>query len=229
MPPVPFARVFALTADKMEQLSALGQKKTMIGKPETLELITLRKIYCMLNDVKVVGIDSADFTRNDIKKVYNAAVLDDATVILDTNQIDQLRQSNSLEKTIYHEVIHLFQRQAPDAKIDGLTQIGNSQYIDSFDDTGEVNSLHYLWLYEAFAEYMSMQLNDSKIPLTYKNMVGYLNTLNLITLIRPDYQEDSIAMTMTKCFYRNLAERTANADVTLEDFQYFCFNKSSFI
>lgn len=257
-----------------------------------LDEITLRKIYCMLNDVKVVGIDSADFTRNDIKKVYNAAVLDDATVILDTNQIDQLRQSNSLEKTIYHEVIHLFQRQAPDAKIDGLTQIGNSQYIDSFDDTGEVNSLHYLWLYEASAEYMSMQLNDSKIPLTYKNMVGYLNTLNLITLIQPDYQEDSIAisqmsndpdriyevldattaeekrelmyllysiccisddredfvgaynrkygtgsfeantdtiknemrasiaMTMTKCFYRNLAECTANADVTLEDIFY---------
>ena len=65
-----------------------------------------------------------------------------------------------------------------------------------------------------------MRLNDSKIPLIYKNMVGYLNTLNLITLIRPDYQEDSIAMTMTKCFYRNLAERTANADVTLEDTFY---------
>lgn len=253
---------------------------------------TLQKVYCMLNDVKVVGIDSSDYTKNDLKTVYNAAVMDDGAVVLDINQINTLTQDNSLEKTIYHEAIHLFQRQAPDARIDGLTQIGSSQYVDAFDDTGEVNSLHYLWLYEASAEFMSMQLNDSKIPVTYKNMVGYLNTLNLITLIRPDYEEDSIATsqlsnnpdkiydvlgadtpeeieeirnmlysiccisddredfasvyeiqygtgslidnstavkdemrtgiakTMTKFFYRNLAERVANTDVTMEDAFY---------
>ncbi len=259
---------------------------------DSLDEVTLRKVYCMLNDVKVVGIDSSDFTKNDLKKVYNAAVLEDAAVVLDTNQINQLRQSNSLEKTIYHEVVHLFQRQAPAAKIDGFTQIGGSQYVEAFDDTGEINSLHYLWLYEASAEYMSMHMNDSKIPTVYNNMVGYLNTLNLITLLQPEYGADSIAVsqmsndpdkiyavlgasddeekrelmymlysiccisndredftgaydkeygsgsftnnkdtiknemrtsigkTMIKYFYRNLAERIANADVTLEDAFY---------
>lgn len=259
---------------------------------DSLDEVTLKKVYSMINDVKVVGIDSSDFTKNSIRKVYNAAALDDGTIALDLKEIKKITQDKGVEKTIYHEVAHLFQRQAPDAKIDGLTQIGGSQYVESFDNTGEVNSLHYLWLYEASAELMSMDLNESKKPLVYKNMVGYLNTLDLITLIRPGYEEDSIAIsqmsndpnkifevmgattneekveimymlysicyisdnredftgayenqygkgsltndtdkvknemrasmakTMTKYFYRNLAERVANADVTMEDAFY---------
>ncbi len=258
---------------------------------DELDEDTLRKVYCMLNDVKVVGIDSSDFTKNIYRTVFNAAVMDDGAVVLDTAQIDKLRQADSLEKTIYHEVIHLFQRQAPDARISGLTQIGSSLYVEAFDETGEVNSLHFQWLYESCAEFMSMHMNDSKKPVVYANMVGYLNTLNTITLIRPDYEEDSIPVsqmsndpeelyealgaapeekneirnmlysiccisddredfgsvyeaqygegslvecttevkddmrtsigkTMTKLFYRNLAERVADTDVTLEDVYY---------
>ncbi len=259
---------------------------------DDLDDMTLRKIYCMLSDVKVVGIDSTDFTKNDLKTVYNAAVMDDGAVVLDTAEIEKLRQDNSLEKTVYHEIIHLFQRQAPAAKIDGLTQIGSSQYVEAFDETGEINSLHFLWLYEASAEYISMQMTASPKPLVYKNMVGYLNTLNIITLIRPGYEAESIAIsqmatnpdilfdimgagtseektelidmlysiccisndredftsaydkiygsgsytansdtvknemrtsiakTMTKYFYQNLAERVAHTDVTLEDAFY---------
>ena len=38
-----------------------------------------------------------------------------------------------------------------------------------------------------------------KTPLVYKNMVGYLNTLNLITLLRPDCGADSIAAGQLSC------------------------------
>ena len=41
---------------------------------------------------------------------------------------------------------------------------------------------------------MSMNEYDAKTPLVYKNMVGYLHTLDLITLIRPNYDETSIAV-----------------------------------
>ena len=131
---------------------------------------------------------------------------------------------------------------------------------------------------------------DAKSPLVYKNMVGYLHTLDLITLIRPNYDEnsiatsqmstdpnkiyevfgaktdeekreiahmlysicyiqteredfvtvyekangsiqgkettvkkimkESIAQTMTKYFYKNLAERVHNGSVTLQDAFY---------
>lgn len=37
-----------------------------------------------------------------------------------------------------------------------------------------------------------MDLYGANTPLVYKNMVGYLNTLNLITLLRPEYSSDSI-------------------------------------
>lgn len=250
----------------------------------------LSRIYCMLNDVVAVGIDSTDFTVNDLNQIYNARVTDEAVVMLDTEMIGQLRGSQTIERTIAHEVAHLFQRMCPDHKIEGLTQIGGSQYVENFDNTGEVNSLHFQWLYEAAAEQMSMNEFDAKSPLVYKNMVGYLHTLDLITLIRPDYDETSIAVsqmstnpekiyevfgaktqaekdevnhllysicyiqteredfvtvyeqkhgeiegkettvkkimkesvvqTMTKFFYRNLAERVHNGEVTLQDTFY---------
>lgn len=250
----------------------------------------LTRIYCMLNDVKAVGIDSSDFGVNELKQMYNARVTDDATVMLDTEMIAQLKGSQTIERTIAHEVAHLFQRMCPDHKIIGLTQIGGSQYVENFDNTGEANSLHFQWLYEAAAEQMSMKEYDAKTPLVYKNMVGYLHTLDLITLIRPDYNEtsiavsqmstnpdkiyevfgaktdeekreianmlysicyiqneredfvtvyekangsiegkettvkkimkESIAQTMTKYFYKNLAERVHNGSVTLQDAFY---------
>lgn len=250
----------------------------------------IARIYCMLNDVVVIGIDSTNFEVNDLNQIYNARVTDEAVVMLDTEMIGQLRGSQTMERTIAHEVAHLFQRMCPDHKISGLTQIGGSQYVENFDNTGEVNSLHFQWLYEAAAEQMSMNEYDAKSPLVYKNMVGYLRTLDLITLIRPDYDENSIAVsqmstnpnaiyevfgakteeekreiahmlysicyiqteredfvtvyeksngsiqgkettvkkimkesvaqTMTKYFYRNLAERVHNGSVTLQDAFY---------
>lgn len=250
----------------------------------------ITRIYCMLNDVTAVGIDSTDFSVNDLNQIYNARVTDDAVVMLDTEMIGQLKGSNTMERTIAHEVAHLFQRMCPDHKVKGITQIGGSQYVENFDNTGEANSLHFQWLYEAAAEQMSMDEYDAKSPLVYKNMVGYLHTLDLITLIRPNYDEnsiatsqmstdpnkiyevfgaktdeekreiahmlysicyiqteredfvtvyekangsiqgkettvkkimkESIAQTMTKYFYKNLAERVHNGSVTLQDAFY---------
>ncbi len=154
----------------------------------------ITRLYCMLNDVTAVGIDSTDFSVNDLNQMYNARVTDDAVVMLDTEMIGQLKGSQTMERTIAHEVAHLFQRMCPDHKINGLTQIGGSQYVENFDNTGEANSLHFQWLYEAAAEQMSMNEYDAKTPLVYKNMVGYLHTLDLITLIRPNYDETSIAV-----------------------------------
>ena len=250
----------------------------------------LSRIYCVLNDVKAVGIDSTDFGVNDLKQIYNARVTDEAVAMLDTEMMKQLRGTQTVERTIAHEVAHFFQRMCPKHRIIGLTQIGNSRYVEDFDNTGEVNSLHFQWLYEAAAEQMSMNEYDVKTPLIYTNMVGYLHTLNLITLLRPDYDENSIAVsqmsteadmiyevfgattdaekkeiasmlysicyiqteredfsevykekygeidgqqitikklmkesvaqTMTKYFYKNLAERVRNANVALQDIFY---------
>lgn len=154
----------------------------------------ITRIYCMLNDVTAVGIDSSDFGVNELNQIYNARVTDEAVVMLDTEMIGQLKGNQTIERTIAHEVAHLFQRMCPDHKISGLTQIGGSQYVENFDNTGEANSLHFQWLYEAAAEQMSMNEYDAKTPLVYKNMVGYLHTLDLITLIRPNYDETSIAV-----------------------------------
>ncbi len=159
----------------------------------------LMKIYCMMNDIKAVGIDSADFTVNELRKIYNARVTEDGVIFLDTEVIAQLKDEQSAERTVSHEIIHLFQRMCPGHSLDGCTQIGNSLYFDSLEEAGRPNPLHFQWLYEAAAEQMSMELAGAKTPLVYKNMVGYLNTLNLITLLRPDCGADSIAAGQLSC------------------------------
>ena len=249
-----------------------------------------QRIYCMLNDISLVGIDSSDFTVNELQQLYNARVTDDGVIMLDLEQMANLGDELTIDKTLAHEIAHLFQRMCPDHRIATYTQIGNSQYFDSLDTVGKANSIHFQWLYEAAAEQMSMKEYSSPVPLVYNNMVGYLHTLDLITLIRPNYEENSIAIsqmstnpnaiyevfgaktaeekkeiahmlysicyiqteredfitvyeknngaledkkievkkimkesviqTMTKYFYKNLAERVHNGDVTLQDAFY---------
>lgn len=267
---------------------------TLVSTIETyynyLDEDTLAKIYCMMNDVIVVDIDSSDFAVNKLRSIYNARVTDDGVVMIDTKQIAKLNQDDSIKRVIDHEVAHLFQRMCPDHRLEGLTQIGNSEYFDKLENDHKINTLHFQWLYEAAAEQMSMKNNNAKTPLIYKNMVSYLHTLDLITLIRPGYEENSIAIsqlsndhkkilevfgaktpeeekeiiemlysicyiqngradfnevyeneygsidgkevsiklemkqsiikTMTKYFYKNLAERVAHADVTMQDAFY---------
>ena len=157
--------------------------------PETKE-----KIFCTLNDLKAVGINSTDFTINDLGIIYNARVTDEGLVMIDPEQISTLKDKNAEERTIAHEVAHLFQRMCPQHKIDDVTQIGGSQYFEDLESTNQVNPLHFQWLYEAAAEQMSMNYTQDKTALVYKNMVGYLHTLDLITLIRPEYEQNSIAI-----------------------------------
>ncbi|MBQ4031036.1 MAG: hypothetical protein II625_04705 [Bacilli bacterium] len=149
----------------------------------------LRRIYSILNDISVVGIDSYNFDINDLRKPYNARVLENGTVMIDLETLNKyLTAPNAKERTYEHEIYHLFQRMCPNAQIDTYYQIGPSQYFDDL----QVNSLHWNWLYEASAEKLSMDHFEAANPLVYKNMIGYLKSLDLITLIRPDYEQTAV-------------------------------------
>ena len=149
----------------------------------------LRRVYSLLSNISVVEIDSYDFTVNDLMKPYNARVLEDCTIIIDTATMEKmLRGDNAKEKTYEHEIYHLFQRMCPDAQIENYTQIGCSQYFEDL----RVNSLHWNWLYEAAAEKKVMKHYRTMQPLVYKNMIGYLRSLDFITLLRPEYNESAV-------------------------------------
>ena len=249
----------------------------------------LRRIYSLLSNISVVGIDSYDYEVNTLKKPYNARVLENGTIIIDLETLTRyLTAPNAKERTYEHEIYHLFQRMCPNAQIDTYYQIGSSQFFDNL----KVNSLHWNWLYESAAEKLSMDHFEEVNPLVYKNMVGYLKSLDLITLIRPEYgqtaiedstlivdedyiyellgaktpeekvevinllysidylqnnredfeaiyqesngttldestrstikrdMKNSICITLTKIFYRNLAERVKNTEVSIQDIFY---------
>ena len=104
------------------------------------------------------GSTAQYFTVNELRKIYNARVTEDGVIFLDTEVIAQLKDEQSVERTVSHEIIHLFQRMCPGHSLDGCTQIGNSLYFDSLEEAGRPNPLHFQWLYEAAAEQMSMEL-----------------------------------------------------------------------
>ena len=251
-----------------------------------------RRIYSTINDLVAVGINSENYTINTLRTPYNARVTADGVIMLDMDRIDRLPDRLSIKKTIQHELNHIFQREAPDNVKSDATFIGGSSYYDELLREGKVNSLHWKFLYEGGAELQMMHQNNSVDPLVYDDMVGYVRSLDLITMIRPEYDssvmEDTtlsldsnkiyevlgakteeekrevikmlysidyiqsnrvdfnnvynsnnpghdaendrkeivremkqgICITLTKYFYRNLAERVANSDVSLQDIYY---------
>ena len=141
--------------------------------------VDYKRIMSLLSDIRIVGIDSYDFTLNELRKPYNARVLEDGTIIVDLDTIRKyLPQADAREKTYEHEIYHLFQRMCPMAQIPDYTQIGPSQYFEDL----EINSLHWNWLYEAAAEKLTMNRRKAENPLVYKNMIGYLKSLDLALL-----------------------------------------------
>ena len=251
-----------------------------------------RRIYSAINDLVAVGINSDDYSINTLKMPYNARTTDDGIIMLDMDRISKLPDKISMQKTIQHEIYHIFQREAPDNIQYDATFIGGSSYYDELLREGKVNSLHWKFLYEGGAELQTMHQNNAVDPLVYNDMVGYVRSLDLITMIRPEYDssamEDTtlsldsnkiyevlgarteeekreiikmlysidyiqsdradfnniynannpgrnaendrkaiiremkqgICITLTKYFYRNLAERVANTDVSLQDIYY---------
>lgn len=175
---------------------------------------SLQRVYSGLKDIKVACIDSTDFQLNDLKKVYNARVLEDFTFLFDYNSMDMLRGEQIVERTMDHEINHIFQRMCPDNQIDGYDQIGGSQYFRKLEENHMPNSVHFQWLYEAAAEELVSDKYDLD-PLVYTKMIGYLHSLDLIALLSEKYDENAFEIaslnTDRDSFYE-LLEVSSEAD-----------------
>lgn len=157
---------------------------------EYLSEDSLRRVYSGLKDIKVACIDSSNFVLNDLKRVYNARVLEDFTFLFDYDNMALLHGEQIESRTMDHEINHLFQRMCPEQQIVGYDQIGGSQYFIRFEDNHMPNSVHFQWLYEAAAE----ELVSDKYgldPLVYTKMVGYLHSLDFVVLLTEEYDENA--------------------------------------
>lgn len=138
------------------------------------------RIKCIINNLKILNQKSS---------IANAFVTDDDCLILGTNTMmiaNVLMGKNAESDVIIHEIVHLLQK---GCKCD----IKNNQHLlhnfgisYKFDNVS-VNSLDYSWFYESSAEKeMVNYTNDN--PITYKNMIGYLESISLTNILNDNYK-----------------------------------------
>ena len=203
----------ALSDDQLQIFANLVYEDLLLYKDHLSEE-SLQRVYSGLNDIKVACIDSSNFQLNDMRKVYNARVLEDFTFLFDYNNMNALRAQQAVVRTMDHEINHIFQRMCPDAQIAGYDQIGGSQYFIKLEENHMPNSVHFQWLYEASAE----ELVSDKYgldPMVYTKMVGYLHSLDLVTMLTPQYDENAFelaSLNMDRDSFYELLEVSSDAE-----------------
>lgn len=154
-------------------------------------MILEERLRCVLSDLKIF-----------YRATYNNAyVTDDNCLILSSVMIEITNINygdNTERKTLVHEIVHLLQKGCNCDQFDN-DFIHNFGFSYNFKRTNDT-SLDFTWLYEASAEKnMCNYLNTE--PMTYKNMIGYLESLSFVNLVKDDYKVND---TEKLSFYHNL-------------------------
>lgn len=117
---------------------------------------------------------------------------------MDTDDINQT--------TFYHEMMHAFQFACEDIKKPDEDRMGITHTYDSL----EVNPLSWYWLLEGSAEMNMSQYLDVRYS-TYKNMIGYIHSLNIVANLNTENEYVQIEKI---CFQRDLEKFFEVMDVS---------------
>lgn len=135
------------------------------------------RLLCVLSDLKIFNKTSTN----------NAAITDDNCLMISPNMLELANKINgdgTETDVLIHEINHLLQKGCNcDAQKNDL--IHNYGFSYSFKDS-EINSLDFTWIYEASAEKNMCNYTNHE-PLVYKNMIGYLESLSLISLVNDNF------------------------------------------
>lgn len=150
----------------------------------------ISELSCILSNLKVLR-DNTSFS--------NAYVTDDDCLIISPNMLnfmDFMNQENTFNQTVIHEIEHLFQKSCQDKINKETKQVG---ICTRYNDL-EINPLFFDWFFEASAEKEACNYLSKK-PIVYENMVGYLESLSLATIL---YENVEVGQTERLCTTRNL-------------------------
>lgn len=142
------------------------------------------RVYEELSHLTVIGADTNNPSVSNSE--YNAMYTENGILIIDENCLEKYYNlsDSSVKRTIAHEVAHIYQREYKEER-SSYTRIGVSQYWNDL----KVNPLIWKFINESTAESNSMkQFNETK-PLVYSKYYQRLQTLNLVALINPNYDE----------------------------------------
>lgn len=138
------------------------------------------RVKCILSDLKIFEQKGS---------MSNAYVTLDNRLIISPTMIEMIglvNKENDVYDVLTHEVIHLLQKGCNcDISLndDLVLNYGMGYRYDGL----KVNSLENTWLYEASAEKCMCNYRDMEL-ITYKNMIGYLESLSMINIMNDDFK-----------------------------------------
>lgn len=150
----------------------------------------IKELSCILSNLKVLK-DNTSFC--------NAYVTDDDCLLISPNMLnvmDLMNSENTFEQTVTHEVEHLLQKSCQDDQEKNSKTIGICNRYDELD----INPLFFDWFYEASAEKETCNFMGTE-PIVYKNMISYLESLSLSTIL---YDNTEVNQTEKLCTQRDL-------------------------
>ncbi len=165
--------------------------------------VDLDMACCYLYNIRIIQKSGAfDFGGFDMENRFylNYKNMEAGAFAMDTDDINQT--------TFYHEMMHAFQFACDDIKKSDEDRMGITHTYDSL----EVNPLSWYWLLEGSAEMNMSQYLDVRYS-TYKNMIGYIHSLNIVTNLNSDNKYVQVEKI---CFQRDLEKFFETLDVTDE-------------
>lgn len=165
--------------------------------------IDLDTACCYLYNLAIVkkttGFDFGGFTM-DNRFYLNYDYMKQAGFAMDTDDIEKT--------TFYHEMMHAFQFACEDIKKTDEDRMGITHTYESL----QVNPLSWYWLLEGSAEMNMSQYLDVRYS-TYKNMIGYIHSLNIAANLNTNNEYVQIEKI---CFQRDLEKFFEVLDVSSE-------------
>lgn len=166
--------------------------------------VDLDMVCCYLYNLRIVQKSGAlDFGGFDMDNRFylNYKNMETGAFAMDTDDINQT--------TFYHEMMHAFQFACDDIKKSDEDRMGITHTYNSL----EVNPLSWYWLLEGSAEMNMSQYLDVRYS-TYKNMIGYIHSLNIVSNLNIDNEYVQIEKI---CFQKDLEKFFEIFDVTTEE------------
>lgn len=145
-------------------------------------------LYCNLADLVIfyrVGSLNFAAVTSDMKMELGNAML---------NFANTLAGGNGVRDVIIHETMHIIQLACKCEKTEHCTRRAGVTY--RWDDV-ELQGNDWAWFFEGSAEQVMTMLTGDE-PMTYKNMINYIQSVNLATFLRSDLPAN---YAQTVCFY----------------------------
>lgn len=215
--------------NNIKYLESVGARKSFYHDVSNDDLnnicsIIIETINTCINENPNINISDINKSLSNLKifeksSGNNAAISDDEILTFNKSMINALQsihpeENDAFKSVITHEVIHLISKNPYTLQKDsGISIMGISTNYDYdktvMDKDKTIIPLNWSWFNEAAAELKMCEITGNK-PMVYQYMIGYFNSLKLVTLFSDNKSFEDI--NLEKDFNSFLAKFNIQSD-----------------